>query len=98
MTIDSFKASLVNDTPPEDIDSLLLALWAEARGDWDGAHKRIQDMSGRSAAWIHAYLHRKEGDLTNAAYWYSRANKDIASFSLDREWEEIVKALLPSAS
>ena len=55
-------------------------------------------MSDRSAAWVHAYLHRKEGDLTNAAYWYSRAGRELSSFSLDSEWEEIVKGLLVSSA
>ncbi|HHZ82694.1 MAG TPA: hypothetical protein EYN60_01520 [Nitrospirales bacterium] len=94
MTFDLFKATLVDDAPPAEIDPVLRALWLEARGDWDGAHKIIQDSSDRSAAWVHAYLHRKEGDLTNAAYWYSRAGRDVSSFSLDGEWEEVVKTLL----
>ncbi len=98
MTFDLFKATLVDDDPPPEIGPVLRALWIEARGDWDGAHKIVQDVSDRSAAWVHAYLHRKEGDLTNAAYWYSRAGQDVSAFSLEREWEEIVKALLASSA
>jgi len=98
MTFDLFKSSLLDDAPPEDVGPVLRALWIEANGDWDGAHKVIQDMSDRSAAWVHAYLHRKEGDLTNAAYWYSRAGRELSSFSLDSEWEEIVKGLLVSSA
>lgn len=94
MTFNLFKATLVDDVPPPEVGPVLRALWIEARGDWDGAHKIIQDMSDRSAAWVHAYLHRKEGDLTNAAYWYSRAGRDLSAFALDGEWEEITKALL----
>ena len=98
MTFDLFKAALVDDAPPPEIGPVLRALWIEARGDWDGAHKIIQDMSDRSAAWVHAYLHRKEGDLTNAAYWYSRADRELSAFSLEREWEEIVKTLLAGSA
>lgn len=98
MTFDFFKSSLLDDEPPENLGPVLQALWIDAHGDWDGAHKIIQDMSDRSAAWVHAYLHRKEGDLTNAAYWYSRAGHELSSFSLDSEWEEIVKGLLVSSA
>tara|TARA_B100001079_G_C16373217_1_gene498443 strand:- start:835 stop:1131 length:297 start_codon:yes stop_codon:yes gene_type:complete len=95
MTLDLFKTTLVDDAPPPEIDQALLALWLEARGNWDEAHKIIQNMNGRSVAWAHAYLHRKEGDLTNAAYWYSHASRNISELSLACEWEEIAKAFLP---
>ena len=98
MTFDLFKATLVDDALPPETSPVLRALWIEARGDWDGAHKIVQDVSDRSAAWVHAYLHRKEGDLTNAAYWYSRAGRELSTFSLEREWEEIVKTLLTSTA
>ena len=98
MTVDLFKSTLVDDAPPPEVDPVLRALWVEARGDWDGAHKIVQDVSDRSAAWVHAYLHRKEGDLTNAAYWYSRADRELSAFSLEGEWEEIVKTLLASSA
>ncbi len=95
MTLVLFKATLADDAPPPKISPVLRALWLEARGDWDGAHQIIQDTNDRSVAWVHAYLHRKEGDLINAAYWYSRANRDISTFSPDCEWEEIAKEFLP---
>jgi hypothetical protein len=92
MTLDEFKATL-QSTPPE-VSTLLLALWHDARGDWEKAHTLAQDMDDPSGAWVHAYLHRKEGDLGNAGYWYRRANQPIAADSLEAEWTRIVSALL----
>jgi hypothetical protein len=74
------------------------ALWWAARGNWERAHAIIQDEDGRDAAWVHAYLHRVEGDLGNAAYWYRRASRAPASGPLDAEWENIAAALLGSRS
>ena len=79
---------------PEGLSPALQALWAEARGDWDKAHKSVQDVGDRSAAWVHAHLHRKEGDKSNASYWYSRAGREMSEQCLEEEWEEIVAALL----
>ena len=93
MTIDELRATLTADTPP-DVAPPLRALWHDARGEWDEAHCIAQDIDGKDGAWVHAYLHRKEGDLGNAAYWYRRANRRAASDSLDAEWERIVTALL----
>jgi len=76
-------------TPP------LQALWHDARGDWESAHRVAQDIDDDLGAWIHAYLHRKEGDLGNAAYWYRRAGRPVASGALDAEWDAIATALLP---
>jgi hypothetical protein len=73
---------------------LLRALWWDARGDWNRAHIIAQEVDDASGAWVHAYLHRKEGDLTNAEYWYRRAGKDAARDSLDAEWKRIAAALL----
>jgi len=73
---------------------LLTALWYDAKGDWNKSHKITQDINGTNAAWVHAYLHRKEGDSGNASYWYSRAGKSFSNKSLEEEWEEIVEALL----
>ncbi len=70
----------------------LEALNAEKNGDWDKAHELIQDLSTQEAAWIHAYLHRKEGDDWNARYWYSRAGKPFFKGSLDKEWQELYDA------
>jgi len=74
---------------------LLRALWYDARGDWHRAHTIAQDVDDAGGAWVHAYLHRKEGDLGNAGYWYQRAGRDVASDPLDAEWERIAAALLP---
>ena len=72
----------------------LRALWLDARGDWDGAHEAAQADEGGDGDWVHAYLHRKEGDAGNAAYWYRRAGKPVCRTSLDEEWEAIASALL----
>ena len=69
-------------------------MWHERRGDWTKAHEIAQDDDSRDAAWVHAYLHRREGDQSNAAYWYRQAAKPVIRGSLDQEWREIVEALL----
>lgn len=74
--------------------TLLKALWHDARGEWDKAHGLAQDVNNQDGSWIHAYLHRKEGDRSNALYWYHRANRKIPAYSLEQEWEEIVLALM----
>jgi hypothetical protein len=91
-----FKASLSGASPAPQLDAPLAALWWAAKGDWDQAHKIVQDEDTRDAAWVHAYLHRVEGDLGNAAYWYRRAEKAEASGSLQAEWETMLSALLGS--
>jgi len=93
MTLDQFKGTLSASGPPE-VSPLLTAMWHDAKGDWDRAHTIAQDVDDASGAWVHAYLHRKEGDAGNAAYWYERARKPVASDSLDAEWARIVTALL----
>jgi len=90
MTLDEFRALAETG----DLPAPLLGLWREARGDWDGAHAAVQDDSSRDAAWVHAYLHRKEGDLSNAGYWYARARRPEFRGSLETEWAEIASALL----
>jgi hypothetical protein len=76
------------------LSAALTALWHDARGDWEAAHRVAQDIGTPDGSWIHAYLHRKEGDAGNAAYWYRRAAKAVPSSSLDAEWEAIVTVLL----
>jgi hypothetical protein len=76
-----------------DATPTLKALTLLAAGDWDGAHTLVQDDPSREAAWVHAHLHRVEGDLSNAGYWYRRAGKPQASNGLDDERQEIEKAL-----
>ena len=93
MTVDEFRATL-SSTPPPPASALLLALWHDARGDWEKAHALAQDVDDASGAWVHAYLHRKEGDLGNAGYWYRRANQPIATDSLESEWDRIARSLL----
>ena len=93
MTLDEFRFTLSSDTPPQ-VAPPLLALWHDAKGDWDRAHQIAQDVPDPAGAWIHAYLHRKEGDAANAAYWYQRARQPVAADALDIEWERIVRALI----
>src|SRR5258708_702415 len=97
MTPAEFHNSLTAKTAPRDIAPALVALWWARKGDWDKAHKIVMDESGRDAAWVHAYLHRVEGDAGNAAYWYREAKQPVATETLDREWEAIVAALLAAA-
>lgn len=73
---------------------MLCALWWEARGDWTRAHEIAQEIDGRDAAWVHAYLHRKEGDIDNAGYWYRRAGRAPHAGSFDQEWDMLVGTLL----
>lgn len=94
MTFSEFKGTVAAGTPPDNISTALRALWHDARGDWERAHDAAQSVDDETGAWVHAYLHRKEGDAANAAYWYRRARKPIAADGLDVEWERIVSALL----
>jgi hypothetical protein len=96
MTVAEFRASLGECAPPE-VPPLLVALWHDGRGDWDDAHRIVQEIDDRRAAWVHAYLHRKEGDLGNARYWYRRAQQPEATGALEEEWERIVATLLEVA-
>lgn len=95
MDFEHFLASVDNDAVPRDVMASppLHALWCERRGDWDLAHKLVQDSSSGDEAWVHAYLHRKEGDNSNAAYWYRAAGKPVCRVSLDEEWQQIAKSL-----
>ena len=93
MTLDELKASLSSDVPPVDVPAVQ-ALWHDARGDWDRAHRIAQEIDAADGSWVHAYLHRKEGDLSNAGYWYRRAGKANPSVPLGEEWEQIAEALL----
>jgi hypothetical protein len=97
MTLAEFQRSLTAKTPPRDLAPPLAALWWASKGDWDKAHKIVMDEDGRDAAWVHAYLHRVEGDAGNAGYWYRQAKRPVASGALDAEWTAIVTALLGHA-
>ncbi len=94
MDLSTFKQSLGQDAPPTGLGPALAALWHEAKGDWDQAHRLAQTQKDADGAWVHAYLHRVDGNLSNAGYWYRRAGKPQSSASLKREWDEIAGALL----
>jgi hypothetical protein len=94
MTLEQFLGTLDATDPPAGLAKPLLALWHDRRGDWDAAHRVAQEVDDRTGAWVHAYLHRKEGDLGNATYWYNRAGQAVASVPLDDEWRQIVTTLL----
>lgn len=94
MELEEFKKSLAASIPPKELDNPLKAMWLEARGDWKIAHQAVQEEESRQAAWVHAHLHRKEGDPSNAQYWYARAGQDTSHLSLEEEWAHIVKSLL----
>jgi hypothetical protein len=89
-----FRASLSGAAPAPELDAPLAALWWAAKDGWDQAHKIVQDESSAEAAWVHAYLHRVEGDLGNAGYWYRQAGQSVTTGSLETEWERIATALL----
>lgn len=97
MSFDDFQQSIARDTePPAGLSLVAQALWHDAKGDWEQAHNRAQEDHGRDGSWVHAYLHRKEGDLGNAGYWYSRAGRKMPaqSVTLQTEWTELAKALV----
>jgi hypothetical protein len=94
MTLEEFRNSLKLDSPPEGLSLALAALWWDGKDDWTQAHECAQQHDGWAGAWVHAYLHRKEGDLSNAGYWYQRAGKPVARGSLAQEWAAIAEELL----
>ena len=94
MTLDALRASLNATTPPPGLPPPLVALWHDAKGDWEAAHGVAQDLKDEDGAWVHAYLHRKEGDAANAGYWYRRAGRPHSRAPLEAEWDEIASALL----
>lgn len=96
MKEEQFISSLHEDTPPATVSACLKALWYDKKENWDMAHSIAQDIRDDNGSWVHAYLHRKEGDSSNAGYWYRIAGKPMPSYSLEKEWEEMVKALLKS--
>ena len=96
MNVADFIASLDGAAPSPDLNAPLAGLWWAAKGDWDRAHGIVQEDSSREAAWVHAYLHRVEGDLGNAGYWYRQAGQPTAKDSLEAEWKRIAATLLGS--
>ena len=97
MNVVEFKTSVVQSSPPAGLAPPLEALWWAAKDDWDKAHGIVMKQDSREAAWVHAYLHRVEGDLDNAGYWYRRARRPAASGALPEEWDAIAAALLGEA-
>jgi len=93
LTYDNFTLSLKQDSPPEVSDELK-ALWYDAKGDWEKAHDLISETETKSHCLIHAYLHRKEGDIWNADYWYQRAGENRKTWTLEEEWEFLAQKLL----
>jgi len=94
MNYEEFVASLKQDSPPEGINDYLKSLWFEKNGSWEASHNIAQDIEDRTGSRIHAYLHRREGDNSNARYWYNRAGMAFPAVSMDKEWEQMVKEFL----
>jgi len=94
MTLDTFKSSLLTEHPPKGLSPILLALWHDAKGDWEASHNIAQDIDTKEGALIHAYLHRKEGDIWNADYWYKQAGEKRMDITLEEEWNELVKRFI----
>lgn len=97
MDLQRFRASLNQEQPPAGSSPALAGLWWDAKGDWNKAHESAQQNEGFEGAWVHAYLHRKEGDIANAGYWYRRAGRPECRESLEQEWATIANALLQSS-
>ena len=93
MDVTEFRTSLDRDAPPDGAGPALQALWYQATGDWERAHKLAQSQDDDIGAWVHAYLHRVEGDASNAGHWYRRAGRPHSMAELAEEWAEIVSAL-----
>lgn len=94
MQFEVFQQSIKDRKIPSDISVYLISLWYDATGAWGKAHSMVDSLENTTACWVHAYLHRKEGDIWNADYWYKKAGRIRPDVSLDTEWETIVKALL----
>jgi hypothetical protein len=94
MTLKEFRKTLGKNDPPEQLTGPLKALWFDAKGDWDTAHSIAQGIYTADGSWVHAYLHRKEGDIGNASYWYQKAGKPRPKHSLEKEWQELTEIFL----
>jgi hypothetical protein len=95
MTFADFLSSTEKgNDPPPGLSEALAALWHDRRGQWDAAHTLAQEAGSKEGDWVHAYLHRKEGDQTNAAYWYRLAGRPISHDALPDEWRQIARELL----
>jgi hypothetical protein len=93
-TLAEFKESLKLEDPNTGLSVQLRSLWYDGKGDWHKAHAQVDQLTDRASAWVHAYLHRKEGDLWNADYWYRKAGRTRPETSLEKEWEALVVEFL----
>src|SRR6201990_1956301 len=89
-TLAEFKESLKLEEPVAGLSVQLRSLWYDGKGDWHQAHAQVDQLTDQASAWVHAYLHRKEGDIGNADYWYNKARQTRPGVSLEREWEQLV--------
>lgn len=94
MQFEQFLLTIPELEPPRNLSVYLQALWYDAKGNWQQAHALVDQLQDPKACWVHAYLHRKEGDIGNADYWYRRAGKQRPDISLEGEWKTIVQGLL----
>jgi hypothetical protein len=94
MELEQFRESLKASAPTAELPLVLAALWWDAKGDWQKAHECAQQDETPDHAWVHAYLHRKAGDLPNARYWYHQASRPVANGELEHEWTRIAQTLL----
>ena len=94
MDYSEFIISISSNTPPNFDSQLLLAMWYSLKDEWDTSHEIVQDINSTDAAWVHAHLHKIEGDMSNAKYWYDKATKNTLDLSIEGEAEEIIKFLL----
>lgn len=94
MTPAAFRLTLSHAVPPRVLEAPVAALWWARKGDWHKAHRLVMDETSRDAAWVHAWLHRVEGDVANARYWYRQARRQPADGDFDTEWEAIIAVLL----
>jgi len=95
MNTNQFRESVKHEFPPEGLPVPLAALWWDAKGDWTQAHEMVDELETNEGMAVHAYLHRKEGSLTNADYWYARAGRKFHRPVLEEEWQALVAGLLP---
>ncbi|MDJ0819815.1 MAG: hypothetical protein QNJ58_26665 [Desulfobacterales bacterium] len=94
MTFEEFTESIANERPDPGLSETLTSLWWDKKGDWDTAHSIAQDIPTKQGSAVHAYLHREEGVIWNADYWYSRAGRVRPDISLDEEWMQLVHEML----
>ena len=90
------RSAATDAAPPDGLTNIARTLWYARAGKWDEAHDLCQEIPGKAGSWIHAYLHREEGDLSNASFWYSRAGVAMpaADFPLAEEWMDLAAKLL----